>query len=242
MLLGVGIAILISWLCLAPARADIVDHVAAAVDDEVITVSDLEWLIEYRGLQVPSDPEQRRSFYSALLDQLIDQKLIANEAAQTPIIDVTPQEIDAQIALYSKRFPSEGAFQEKLRQMEISSAEFRDLVSRQLAVNEFIEARFKPFVIVLPSEIQEYYEQDFVPQLKNANQPVPALEVVEESIREILTEQKTNQELERWLRAARRRAKIVNRLFPPDPRAPNLPPELLEQGAEQKTASQPKNN
>jgi len=48
MLLGVRIAILIMWACLAPVRAEIVDHVVAAVDDEVITLSDLDWLVEFR--------------------------------------------------------------------------------------------------------------------------------------------------------------------------------------------------
>jgi len=108
---------------------------------------------------------------------MIDQKLIASEAAQTPIIDVTNEEVDAQIELYKNRFGSEEEFQAKLGKMEISSAEFRDLIRRQLSVNEFIEARFKPFVIVLPSEIAEYYEQDFAPQLKSGNQPVPALKL-----------------------------------------------------------------
>jgi hypothetical protein len=237
----VRVAILIAFFSFTSAYAEIVDHVAAAVDDEVITVSDLDWLVRYRNLEVPTDPQQRRSFYMTLLDQVIDQKLIAHEAEQTPIIQVTSEKIDAQIAAYRSRFPSEEAYQQKLSDMEISTGEFRELIRRQLAVNEFIEARFKPFVIVLPTEIEQYYEAEFVPELKRAGQPIPALEVVEESIRQILTEQKTNQELDRWLRSARRRARIAIHLFAQDPRAPNLPPALLREMNSQSTAERPKN-
>ncbi|RPI23708.1 MAG: hypothetical protein EHM61_19055 [Acidobacteria bacterium] len=209
-------------------QADVVDQIAAVVEDEVITFSDLRWLIEYRGFQVPEDARQRRDFYLTVLDQVIDQKLIAMEAEQTPIIQITNEGVEAQISAYKQRFQSEDAFRAKLAEMEMSPYEFRQLIRRQLAVNEFIESRFKPFIIVLPNEIEQYYQEQFLPELKKLNQPVPALEVVEESIRQILTEQRTNDELERWLRTARTRARVTNLLFRENPYAPNLPPALTK--------------
>jgi len=217
-------AILIACLTLLLAKADIVDQIAAVVDEEVITFSDLQWLIEFRGFEVPKDAQQRRDFYLSILDQVIEQKLIATEAEQTPIIAITNEDVEGQITAYKKRFPSEEQFQAKLTEMQMSPFEFRQLIRRQLAVNEFIEKRFKPFIIVLPNDIEQYYQEQFLPKLKELNQPIPALDVVEESIRQILTEQRTNEELERWLRTARRRARVVNLLFRPNPYAPNLPP------------------
>ncbi len=219
-------------------HADVVDQIAAVVDEEVITFSDLQWLIDFRGFDVPDDPQQRRDFYLSILDQVIDQKLIAMEAEQTPIITITDQDVEAQIAAYKKRFASEEEFRKKLAEMQMSLYEFHQLIRRQLAVNEFIEKRFKPFIIVLPNDIEQYYREQFLPKLKELNQPIPALEVVEESIRQILTEQRTNEELERWLRTARRRARVTNLLFQENKFAPNLPPGLAKDTKLQKVPNQ----
>jgi hypothetical protein len=230
-----------AWLLVIPSlRSEVVDRMAAAVADEPITLSDLEWLIQYRELEVPDDPDEKRNFYLALLDQVIDQKLIAAEAEQTPVLDITADKIAAQTELYRSRFSSEEAFNQRLAEMEMSSYEFARLIRRQLAVNEFVELRFKPFIIVLPTEIEAYYQEQFVPQLRELNQPVPDLEVVDESIRQILTEEKTNQELDRWLRTARRRARIINLLFREDPQAPNLPPAVQQNNGVQRVPSIPK--
>ncbi len=219
-------------------RADIVDQIAAVVDEEVITFSDLQWLIDFRGFEVPNDPQQRRDFYLSILDQVIEQKLIAMEAEQTPIIMITNEDVEAQIAAYKTRFASEEEFRAKLIEMQMSPYEFRQLIRRQLAVNEFIEKRFKPFIIVLPNEIEQYYREQFLPKLKELNQPIPPLDVVEESIRQILTEQRTNEELERWLGTARRRARVTNLLFRENPYAPNLPPGLTKDTKLQKVPDQ----
>jgi len=216
------------------ARGEIVDQVAAVVEGEVITLSDLKWLIEFRGFQVPEDEQERRDFYLTVLNQIIEQKLIAMEAEQTPMVEVTADEVEAQIAAYKQRFPTEEAFQQRLVEMQTSLQEFRQIIRRQVAVNKFIEARFKPFIIVLPNEIEEYYRETLVPQLEKLNQPIPALEVVEESIRQILTEQQTNEELERWLRTARQRATVTTLLFRQNPFAPNLPPSLTKETELQK--------
>jgi hypothetical protein len=236
--------ILGAWLVLLglpSLKSEILDRMAAAVDDEPITLSDLEWLVQYRELEVPSDPEEKKVFYLALLDQVIDQKLIAAEAEQTPVLQITADKVDAHIELYKARFPSEEAFNQRLAEMEMSAYEFRQLIRRQLAVNEFVELRFKPFIIVLPTEIEEYYREQFLPRLRELEQPVPELEVVEESIRQILTEEKTNQELDRWLRTARRRARITNLLFREDPLAPNLPPAVQQHNSVQRVPSTPNN-
>jgi len=214
--------------CVLFLRADVVDQIAATVDEDVITFSDLQWLIEFRGFEVPDDAQKRRDFYLSILDQVIDQKLISVEAEQTPIITITNEDVEAQVTAYKARFASEEKFREKLTEMQMSPYEFRQLIRRQLAVNEFIEKRFKPFIIVLPNDIEQYYREQFLPKLKELNQPIPALDVVEESIRQILTEQRTNEELERWLRTARRRARVTNLLFRENPYAPNLPPGMAK--------------
>ena len=215
------------WLALGPlwAGQQITERIAAVVEGEVITLSDLHWLAGYRGLSPPEEGI-RQEFYLGLLSQLIDQKIIAREVQQTPSIRVDSELIDRQIEAYRSRFPSQEAFQAKLRDLEMSFLDLRELIRRQLAVLVFLKIRFEPFIIVLPNEIQAYYQEELVPRLARAGQ-APELGLVEEQIREILSLQKTNQEMERWLHNARLKARVEVLLFRDPPQGPNLPPELI---------------
>ncbi|MGH9340729.1 MAG: SurA N-terminal domain-containing protein, partial [Acidobacteriota bacterium] len=211
------------------ARAEIVDQVAALVDTTVITFSDVHWLAEYRDLAVPEEPQARRDFYLEVLEQVINQKIITSEAEATPGIQVTAEEIDAQVETYKRRFGSEEAYQQHLKAMEMSEAALRDIFRRQLAVNEFVQLRFRPFIIVLPDQIEQYYREEFAPQAEQAGQLTPPLEVVEESIRQILIEEQITEQLDDWLADQRRRSTVRVLLYRRPRFAPNLPQELQEE-------------
>jgi hypothetical protein len=211
----------------AQTQPTVVDQVAAVVENDVITLSDLHWFVRYRGLQVPEGATSKRDFYLEMLNEVINQKVISQEAEQTPIINISSEDVRFRIEAYRNQFPSQEAFEARLVQMEMSLGDLRQLVRRQLAVNEFVEVRFKPFIIVMPDEIEAYYRDEFIPQMEEQNLPPIDLLVVEEAIRDILTERKTNTELERWLRSARRKADVRVLLYRDPPTAPNLPRSLI---------------
>lgn len=213
-------------------NAEIVDQIAAVIgngEPEVITFSDLQILVRYRGLDVPQDPQERREFYREKLEELINQKIIAREAEQTPGVHVEPEEVERQIEAFKQRFPSEDAFQKKLQESQMTVEDLYELFRRQLMVSEFIQVRFEPFVIVLPDQIQAYYGTELVPELRRQGQPIPRLELVEESIRQILIERETSRELERWVTSARRKADVQILLFRQPPMSPNVPKNFLKE-------------
>ncbi len=224
----VSALILPLWLLPLPGM-EVVDRVAAVVDTQVITLTDLLWAIRYRGLEIPDDPVARRDMLLESLTQLVEQKLIAREAAQTPGIQVTPQDIEARVTAYRSQFPSEEAFQQRLTQIEMTPSDLRELVARQLAVLQFVKVRFEPFIIVLPDQIEEYYSDELVPELRSGGQAPPPLEVVEEQIRQVLTLQRTNAEVENWVGNARRKADVEILLYRNPDWLPNLPAELASQ-------------
>ncbi|MCY3777434.1 MAG: SurA N-terminal domain-containing protein [Candidatus Aminicenantes bacterium] len=217
-------ALLCSIAGLSSAHAEIRDRVAALVGGEVITLSDVRWLIQYRGQTLPSDPAQRRLVYSAALDQLIEETLIASEAQNTPGAEILPAEIEARIEAYQQSFRSEGAFQEKLRSMGMSPGSLHAMILRQLAVQKFVQVRIQPFAIVVPREIEAYYRETFLPTVRDG--PAPPLELLQNRIQEIVGLLKTNQELERWVTRARKRTEIDVLLFREPPQSSNLPQSL----------------
>lgn len=203
------------------------DRVVAVVNREVITFSDLQWLVKFRGFQLPESPEERLSLLREVLSQLINQRLITGEASRTPFISVTKEELANFLGAYKNRFEGEGDYQDALEQMSMEEADLLRILEAQIAVNKFVQLRFEPFVIVLPDDIEEFYQLEYVPELKEANQIVPSLEVVEETIRQILTVRKTNQQLERWIQNARNNASIQTLLERAPLDSPNLPSDAL---------------
>ncbi len=206
---------------------EVVDQVAALVEGEVITLSEVQQLVHYKGWQISEKPVERRNLYLTVLDQIIDQKLISREAQQTPGIQISQDDVDQQLQAYRRRFSSQDQFQEQLESMEMTESALRDLIRRELTVWRFVQTRFEPFTIVMPPQIQEYYDEILVPELAQTNAPLPALELVREQIREILILEKTNQEMDRWVKNMRDKAQVNILLFRATPSSPNLPQELL---------------
>jgi len=208
-------------------RGEVVDQVAALVEGEVITLSEIHQLVHYKGWQISEEPDERRDLYLTVLDQIINQKLISREAQHTPGIQISQEDVDQQLQAYRRRFSSLDQFQEKLESMEMTESSLRDLVRRELTVWRFVQTRFEPFIIVMPPQIQEYYDEILVPELAQTGAPLPALELVREQIREILILEKTNQEMDRWVKNMRVKANVSVLLFRESPSSPNLPQELL---------------
>jgi parvulin-like peptidyl-prolyl isomerase len=208
---------------------EVVDQVAALVEGEVITLSEVQQLVQYKGWRISKEPGERRNLYLTVLDQIIDQKLISREAQQTPGIQILQDDVDQQLQAYRRRFSSEDQFQAKLESMEMTESALRDLIRRELTVWRFVQTRFEPFIIVMPPQIQAYYDEILAPELTQTGAPLPALELVREQIREILILEKTNQEMDRWVKNMRDKAQVSVLLFRATPSSPNLPQELLEE-------------
>ncbi len=206
---------------------EVVDQVAALVEGEVVTFSEIQQLVQYKGWQMSEEPDERRDLYLTVLDQIINQKLISREAQQTPGIQISQEDVDRQLQAYRRRFSSQDQFQEKLKSMEMAESALRDLIGRELTVWRFVQTRFEPFIIVMPPQIQEYYDEILVPELAQTGAPLPALELVREQIREILILEKTNQEMDRWVKNMRGKAQVSVLFFRATPSSPNLPQELL---------------
>jgi len=206
-----------------------VDRILASVDEEVITWVDLQRLIRYRGFSVPEVPEERNAFYREVLGQLVNQALIVRETVRTPFIRITDSELEEFFKTWSRRFQSDREREEWLRSQALTQGEILAMMRRQITVNKFIELRFEPFVIVLPDDIQAFYDKEYKPELEREQLPVPEMTLVEETIRQILSVRRTTQQLENWLAATRSRVKVDDLMFRDPPNAPNLPPGLLEQ-------------
>ena len=210
----------------APAGAgmQLEDRVIAVVDDDPILASDLERTLAL-GLVTAKEGESPEALRQRALDGLIEQRLRFHEVDRYGLQQVPVEEVEAQVQAIRNRFPSTEAFEARLKQLKMDQPALRQLVARQLQVMTYVDELLGARVFVGLEEIQRYYDEQLLPQLQKAGQPVPALEEVREQIREVIRQQRLNQELERWTAELRRKADIVVQLERPER---PLPPPVAE--------------
>jgi hypothetical protein len=95
-----------------------------------------------------------------------------------------------------------------LNAYDVSPAELRQLVTTQLDILHFIEFQVKPLVRVSRAEVEEYYSKTLAPQVMAAGQTPEPLEDVTAQIRELLAEQKTSREMEKWVENLKAQSKV----------------------------------
>ena len=200
-----------------PTRAQtVVDKTVATVGDgaksELITYSDLLWQL---ALQ-PDTPinEPRKEDLEAALQTLTEQRLIALEAERLPTVTPSEAEVTAEIQRFVKRFPAASVFEARLRRVGFKSIEdpnFRRIIERRLAVDKYLDFRFRSFIVVTPADEEQYYRETYVPDFRRRNPGVvpPQLEAVRNTINQQITETRIETEINRFLEEARNRASIT---------------------------------
>jgi len=179
------------WLITA-AHAEILDRIVAVVDGNIITLSDLQQEREIRARlgEKPIDDDK------ALLQELIENRLIESQMADFPGVEVTDEEVDAELKKTQAR---QGA----------ASQAVREAVRKRLQMQRYFDVRFRQFLRASDEEVRKYYDEVFVPEArKRGVNPVPSFEQVADMIRMNIIEEKLDHEVMGWLEAIRRRSNI----------------------------------
>jgi len=201
--------------CFSAQAQQIVDQIVALVNEDIITRSDLLWSLALD----PKAPSPAGPLSSDILrqklDVMIDQRLIEQEARRVPAADVTQQEIDQRRTALIKQFQTEAAFRQRVESVGLTPQKIDELIREMILIERFVDFRFRSFVLVTEQDIQTFYNEKLVPEVRKKGQVPPSLDdviegmTVREKINSILKEEKINEELDRWIKAARERADIV---------------------------------
>lgn len=195
---------------------EIVDKTVATVSDgvrtELITYSDLMWqLALFPGIELtPASSDD----LNRALQLIIRQRLIALEAERLPSPEPTEEELNKEINRVLVSFASPAEFVKRLNSVGFSSVNdenFQRMMSQRIAIDKYLDFRFRSFVVITPAEENAYYTNVFVPDFKRRNPGivVPEIANVRTRINEILTERRVENDIENFLDNARDRAEIV---------------------------------
>jgi peptidyl-prolyl cis-trans isomerase SurA len=188
------------------ARAETVDRIAAVIDEQVLTVSEVGQLVELRFFErdAESDDEYRRD----ILEALIAQTLRLRDVERFGAPDVPADTIEARLVEIQRRFPSPADFEAALVRAELTLDEVRALIRRQLQVEIYIRERFAPLVFVSNEEIDAYYRGPWSQQRRQRGLAVVPLDQVREEVRESLRAARLEEEVARWTDRLRLRADV----------------------------------
>jgi len=204
----------------ATAKPLLLDRVVAVVDEDPILLSDLERAIGLGTISRQPD-ESAEELRRRALDRLIEWRLQLHEIARFGFEEAPLAEVERQLERLKVSFPTESAWQSELIRLNLTEAQVREILARQLSVLAYVEQRLGPRVFVDVDDIRDYYDRQLVPKLEAESEPVPPLEEVREGIRAVLREQRLNAEIDRWTRELRQQADVVD-LLDSEPEA--LPP------------------
>ncbi len=200
------IALLLAARCALLAGA-LVDRIAALIERQVITVSEVSQMAEIRFF--PRKAGQSDDDYRhGILESLIAQALRFRDVERFGAEDIPKDSIESRFLDIQKRFPAAADFAAAMQRAELSPDEVRALVKRQLQVEAYIQERFAPMIFVSTDEIEAYYRGDWSQQRRQRGLPIPPLADVTEEIRTLLKSNRLQSEIDRWTTQLRARANV----------------------------------
>ena len=205
------------------ACAQTLDRVVAAVNDDVITLSDWQQYEDFNALVDGHPPATQLD--PAALDRLVDRILLMQQVESVHFNPVGPADVDAEEAKLRKQLHAEdeGQWETLLSRYQLQEADFRRLLSQQLDVMRFIDLRFRPTIRVEQAQVRDYYQTTFLPAFRKtagAQAAPPKLEDVQRKIRAILVEQGVDEQLAAWIKAMHEQGRVQIMLDPPEAAGP----------------------
>jgi hypothetical protein len=195
---------------------NVVDKTVATVSDgirtELITFSDLKWQLALQP-GVPISPPRSEDLNLALT-LLINQRIFALEAERIPRPAPTEKEVDAEIKRILTLFPSTSDLVRRLQTVGFESIKddnFQRMIGKRVAIEKFIDFRFRSFIVNTGEEETRYYNTVYAPEFRNKYKGVvlPTLEEKRQEIDRLLTESKVLSNIEAFLDDSKRRVEIV---------------------------------
>ena len=147
------------------AGAEIVERIVAVVNQEIITLSELRaisgpYLQKMKQqFSVVYGEEEIRETEKRIIDQLIDEMLVAQEADKLGI-EVTPKEIDMAMRDVKERNQlTDAQFEEALAEDGMTLDEYKKELAKQMKKMRLMDQEVRAKVQVSKKEIDKYFQE-----------------------------------------------------------------------------------
>lgn len=198
-----GLSLILAAMAWAIAAQEIVDRIAARIENDIILLSDIRLLSRCQQfLDGKSESDAQ------ILDRLIDQWVVRTEAEASQFPAPKTAEIDQSMERLRGSFGSPDQYEARKKQNGLTEQEVRALTASQLYLSSYLDSRFRPSVHIDSAAIEDFYKNSLVPKAKEKGQDPPTLDAAREVIQEALVQEKVNELADKWLKESRARVHV----------------------------------
>lgn len=187
----------------AVPRAEIIDRVLAVVNGAVILQSDSRGALRLGLIEMPPGPEP----LLAVLNQLIERRLVLIEVHRSGIPDPDPAAVDARMADVRARFPSDEAMARTLAEVGLTRDQVRAFIADDLRMSAYLQQRFGATVQPSEAELVEFYRAH--PDRFTRDGVLQPFNSVIDEARTMLIEERRAATIRDWVAGLRRRADVT---------------------------------
>ncbi len=182
-------------------HAELIDRVVASVNNEVITLRELNQAVSFNaGLSASAQNEQK--LRAETLEGLINRRLLLQEAFRIRFVEVSDQDISAEIKKLKERLGSDSDYTRFLSLLDSTEEQLGRMLSERLLVQRFVEKKIGLFVRVSSEEAENYFDDN-----PDAFKGKRFLEV-QKAITAAISERKLEQQTAQYLDELKTRAEI----------------------------------
>lgn len=161
--------VLISFLSLA--QANIIDSCVAVVNDDVITLSEVNEAGKpiFQRIAEQVAPEQLaealKQSRKTIIKKLIDKKLLMQQA-KLMHISVSDQEVDHALArILERNNTSKERFKAELAKMGMTEEQYRQNLREQALGSKLINYEVRSKIVITENDILDYYDKHYTEQI-----------------------------------------------------------------------------
>ena len=159
--------VLICMCGLSYAETKVVDRIYAQVNEDIITLSDINRKMElvrrelaeqFTGDELENAVKEEKG---KVLDVLVEEKLLVQKAIELGIdADVEPK-VSAEIQNIMKRYniDSMDAFEEALEKQGNNLRDFREQIRNQIMADDIVHMFVRSRITIMQNEVERYYNQ-----------------------------------------------------------------------------------
>ncbi len=162
-----SLAALIFLLASWAESAEVVDACAAVVNQDVITVSEVEEAVRPLAERIKAEApfsqrdEAMRQARRAALERLIEKRLILQQAEQMRIAVSEAEVEQARRQILERGGMSEADFQAELKKMGLNERQYRDSLREQILSSRLVGYAVRSKVVVPEEKIRNYYDKEY---------------------------------------------------------------------------------
>jgi parvulin-like peptidyl-prolyl isomerase len=198
-----SLVLAIALLTPVTSQAVVIDKIAAIVNDDVITQSEV-YASEKLNLEFSGLPKAKSA-----LENRINFHLVFQQLRNQPPVTISKDEQNRAIQTYIESHGGMDKFIEFLSAIGMNYQDFQMGVQNQLSVRKFIADRFRPFVNVTLADAQKYYDEVYVPIFEVLGKQPPTFPESFEEIQIELVESQVQDRIQEWLMEIRKNASIT---------------------------------